>query len=103
MPFNSSSMAGGEAAAPVAGLRPPTSARGQDRRGVDHVALDPFGLQHPVDPKAVEAGLLNDDNRKVPPRPRSRFLLELSEPSEQASDIAGRNRMLRHLLPAAWR
>ena len=25
-----------------------------DRRGVDHVTLDPFGLQHPVDPEAVQ-------------------------------------------------
>jgi hypothetical protein len=35
------------------GLPPPTPARGQDRGGVDHVALDPFGLQHPVNPEAV--------------------------------------------------
>ena len=67
------------------------------------MALDPFGLQHPMDPEAVQTGLLDDDNREVPARPRSRFLLELSEPSEQAGDIAGLNRMLRHLLPAAWR
>jgi hypothetical protein len=32
------------------GLRPPTPARGQDRGGVDHVALDPFRLQHPALP-----------------------------------------------------
>src|SRR5260221_350648 len=58
----------GPAVAPV-GLRPPTPARGQDRGGVDDVALDPFGLQHPVDPEAVQTGLLNDDNREVPAGP----------------------------------
>jgi hypothetical protein len=31
------------------------------------VALDPFGLQHPVDPEAVQTGLLDDDNRRVLP------------------------------------
>jgi hypothetical protein len=67
------------------------------------VALDPFGLQHPVDPEAVQTGLLDDDNREISAGPCSRFLLELSEPSEQAGDIAGLNRMLRRLLPAARR
>ena len=33
----------------------------------------------------------------------SRFLLELGQPHEQARHIAGPNRMLRHLLPGAWR
>jgi hypothetical protein len=67
------------------------------------VALDPFGLQHTIDPETVQTGLLDDDNREIPPGPRSRFLLELSEPFEQASDIAALNRMLRHLLPAPRR
>ena len=34
------------------------------------MALDPFGLQHPMDPEAVETGLLDDDNREVTPGPR---------------------------------
>jgi hypothetical protein len=61
------------------GLRPPPPARGQDRPGVDHVALDPFGLQHPVDPEAVQTGLLDDDNREVPAGPRHRLAPELGD------------------------
>src|SRR5208283_1046089 len=60
-------------------------------------------LQNAVDPEAVQSGLLDGDDGKVPPRPPSRFLLELGQPREQARDIAGPNRMLRHLLPGAWR
>jgi hypothetical protein len=60
-----------------------TPARGQDRGGVDHVALDPFGLQHPVDPEAVQTGLLDDDNREVPAGPRRSLPLELGEPTQQ--------------------
>ena len=67
------------------------------------MAFDPFALQHAVDPEAVQAGLLDCDDGEVPPRPRSRFFFDLSEPSEQAGDIAGLNRMLRHLLCGAWR
>ena len=51
------------------GLHPPTPARGQDRGGVDHMALAPFGLQHPADPEAIQTGLLDDDNREVPAGP----------------------------------
>jgi GT2 family glycosyltransferase len=40
-----------------------------------------------VDPEAIQAGLLDDDDREVPAGPRSRFLIELSKPSEQACDI----------------
>src|SRR5215471_19725275 len=65
------------------GLRPPTPARGQDRGGVDDVALDPFRLQHPVDPKAVQTRLLDDNNREVPAGPRRSFALELGEPTQQ--------------------
>ena len=87
----------------LVGLRPPPPARCGNRGRIDNVAFDPFALQHAMDPEAVQTGLLDCDDGEVPPRPRSRFLLELSEPSEQAGDIAGLNRMLRHLLPAAWR
>jgi len=73
------------------GLRPPTPARGQDRRGVDHVALDPFGLQHPVDPEAVQTGLLDDDNREVPAGPRRSLAPELREPTQQPRYVARRN------------
>src|SRR4051812_29867194 len=37
----------------LVGLRPPPPARRCDRCWIDNVALDPFGLQHPVDPKAI--------------------------------------------------
>jgi len=47
-----------------------------------------------VDPETVQTGLLDDDNREIPPGPRSRFFLELSKSFEQASDIAALNRML---------
>src|ERR1700730_2770798 len=75
-------------------------ARGQDRRGVDHVALDPFGLQHPVDPEAVQTGLLDDDNREVPAGPRRSLAPEVREPTQQPRHVARRNRVLGHLLPA---
>jgi hypothetical protein len=57
---------------------------------------------------AIEAGStmwlsIPCDDREVSARPRSRFFLELSEPFQQAGNIAGLNRMLRHLLPAARR
>ena len=39
------------------------------------MALDPFGLQHTVDPETVQTGLLDDDDRGLPPRPSARFLL----------------------------
>jgi hypothetical protein len=40
---------------------------------------------------------------EIPAGPRRRLAPELGEPSEQAGDIAGLNRMLRHLLPAPRR
>jgi hypothetical protein len=67
------------------GLRPPPPARGQDRPGVDHVALDPFGLQHPVDPEAVQTGLLDDDNREVPGR--SAIALRLSSATRRSASV----------------
>ena len=85
------------------GRRSAPAARGQNRRGIDNVAFDSFALQNAVDPEAVQSGLLDGDDGKVPPRPPSRFLLELGQPHEQARHIAGPNRMLRHLLPGAWR
>ena len=65
------------------------SARGQDRGGVDHVALDPFGLQHPVDPEAVQAGLLDDNDREVPAGPRRSFAPEFAR--TDAADQAHRS------------
>jgi len=87
----------------LVGLRPPPPARSGNRGRIDNVAFDPFALQHAMDPEAVQAGLLDCDDREVSARPRSRFLLELSEPFQQAGNIAGLNRMLRHLRPAARR
>src|SRR5215472_8573649 len=85
------------------GLRPPTPARGQDRGGVDDVALDPFRLQHPVEPKTIQTGLLDDNNREVPAGPRHSFAPELGEPTQQPRYLARRNRVLGHLLPAPRR
>jgi hypothetical protein len=50
------------------------------------VAFDPFILQHAVDPETVEAGFMNDDDRKVAVRQRYSFLLKLSEALQQPSD-----------------
>src|SRR4051812_30075607 len=85
------------------GLRPPPPARGQDRGGIDHVALDPFGLQHPVDPEAVQAGLLDNNDRKVPAGPRCSFAPEFRKPMQQPRHIACRNRVFGHLLPSPRR
>jgi hypothetical protein len=82
------------------GLCPPPPARGQDRGGVDHVALDPFGLQHPVDPEAVQTSLLDDDNREVSAGPRRSLAPELGEPTQKPRHVARQNRVLGHLLPA---
>jgi len=54
-----------------------------------------------MDPKAIEPGLLDGDDLIVSAGPGVRFLLELCQPLAQASDIAGCNGMLRHLLSAA--
>jgi len=68
--------------------------------GVDHVALDPFGLQHPVDSKPVQTGLLDDDNREVPAGSGHSLTPELREPTQQARHIARRPPRVGHLSPA---
>jgi hypothetical protein len=67
------------------------------------VAFDPFILQHAIDPEAVEAGFMNDDDRKVAARPRPSFLLKSSEARQQPSDIAPVHHLLGHFLAAARR
>ena len=63
------------------------------------MALDPFRLQHPVDPKAVQTGLLDDNNREVPAGPRRSFAPELGEPTQQPRHLARRNRVLGPVYP----
>ncbi len=64
------------------------------------MAFNVPALQHPIDPKAIEPGLLDGDDLIVSTGPGVRFLLELCQPLEQASDIAGRNGVRRHRLSA---
>jgi len=73
------------------------------RGWIDHVALDPFILQHTMNPKAVQPRFLNDDDRKGATRSSPSLLLKLSEALQQSGDIAAAHRMLRHFLAAARR
>ncbi len=62
------------------------------------MAFDSLGLQHAMDPEAIEPSLLNDDDRIAPSGPRLCLPPEFGKPIQQPSDIAGRHHMLRHLL-----
>src|SRR5580658_7520906 len=53
----------------LVGLGASTTTRNRDRGRVNHVALDPFLHQSPVDPEPVEPGFLNDDDRIGNSRP----------------------------------
>ena len=67
------------------------------------MTFDPFILQHAVDPETVEAGFMNDDDRKVVARLRYSFLSKLSEALQQPSDVAAVHHVLGHFLAAARR
>jgi hypothetical protein len=69
------------------GLGPPP-ARGRDRGGIDHVAIDPFLLQHPVQPEPVKARLMNGHGQSDPGTLLG-LALEVCEPRQQAIDVAG--------------
>jgi len=84
----------------LVGLRPPPPARGRDRRRIDDVALDPFALQDTVDPKAVQPGFLDHDQREELARPGVCPRLELGQARQQPGGVAAAHLMLRHLLPA---
>jgi hypothetical protein len=76
------------------GLRAPIPTRRRDRGRIDDMAFDPFLLKHAMDPEAVEACLLDDDERKALPGAHSRLLLELRKTSQQPGHIATAHRML---------
>lgn len=67
------------------------------------MSFDPFILQHAVDPETVEAGFMNDDDRKVAARLRYSFLSKLSEALQQPSGIAAVHHVLGYFLAAARR
>ena len=67
------------------------------------MAFDPFILQRTIDPKSIEACLLNDDEREDLPRPHPRFLPKLHKALQQPSDVATAHHVLRHFLSAGWR
>src|SRR4051794_19623750 len=75
------------------------------RRGLDESARgsQSFGLQDSMDPEAVQTGLVDDDNREVPARPRRSLAPELGEPTQQPRHVTRLNRVLGHLFPAARR
>ena len=56
-----------------------------------------------MDPEPVEAGLLDHNDRKAPPRSRQCLLVESRKARQQPGDVAAAHRMLRHLLSVARR
>ena len=59
----------------LVGLSTPTSTGSRDRSCVDDVTLDAVSLQHAVYPEAVEARLLDDDQRVLLACPLPRLRL----------------------------
>jgi hypothetical protein len=47
-------------------FRSPALAGCRNRGGINDMAFDSLGLQHAVNPKAVETGPLDDDHRETP-------------------------------------
>src|SRR5665647_3854471 len=84
-------------------LGPPAAARCRDRGGIDHMALDPFIPQNPVHPEPVKAGFMNGDDRIIRARAFLCLAFEVGKPRQQSADVAGRQAILRHLLPVARR
>ena len=82
---------------------PSTPAWRRNRGGIDHVALNPFSFQNPVDPEPVKAGLLNDDDRIPLPCPELRLAPELREPRQQPGYVARHDAMFGHLFAVAGR
>jgi hypothetical protein len=58
------------------------------------MALNAFTPQDPMDPEPVQASLLDRDDREGSVQTSGRLLLKLSEPRQQAADIASRDRVL---------
>ena len=56
-----------------------------------------------MDPEPVQAGLLDRDDREGPVQTSRRLLLKLSEPREQAADVARRDHVLGQLFAGARR
>lgn len=67
------------------------------------MAPDPLLQKRTVDPKAVQASLLDHNERETLSRPRARLLLKLYKTLQQRGEVATPNAMLRHLLAAARR
>jgi hypothetical protein len=84
-------------------LGAPASAGNRDRGGVDDVALDSFPHQNAVDPKSIQSGFLDDDDRIASSCPRQSLFSQFGEASQQGGDVAGLDDMPRHLLPVPRR
>jgi transcriptional regulator with XRE-family HTH domain len=69
---------------------PPGYRRAKPVPRVDDVAFDPLGLQHAMDPEAVEPGFLDDDDRKALPDPRLGLPVELGKPRQHAGHVVSR-------------
>jgi hypothetical protein len=67
------------------------------------MVVDSFPPQGAMDPEAVEAGLLDDDERKIAPGARPYLPSERLEAIEKAGQIAAVDHVLGHLLTPAWR
>src|ERR1700739_1562793 len=55
-----------------------------------------------MNPETVQSRLLDDDDREILPRPLAGPLPEPQEQQRQPRNVTAGNRILRHLLAAAW-
>src|SRR4029077_5923116 len=72
------------------GLSSPAPTRRRDRSGIDNVAFDPFALQNPVNPEAVQSRFLNDNDWERSFSPHQRLLPEFRKTRQQRADVSGR-------------
>ncbi|WP_422125007.1 hypothetical protein [Sphingomonas koreensis] len=62
------------------------------------MALDPFFLQHTMDPEPVETCLLDNDDSEVLSGSLLRLRPQLGKTLKEPSDVAGTDRVPRHPL-----
>ena len=62
------------------------------------MAFDALALQYTVDPETIQPSFLDDNNREIGARARSRLLLEQRKTLQKLCDIAAGYGMLGHSL-----
>jgi hypothetical protein len=74
-----------------------------DRRRIDHVAFDAFGLQQAVQPEAVKPGLLDADDLEGLSGAGLGLVRQFREAQQQGGNVACWHGMLGHLLAGTRR